>query len=141
MNHWHFKLWHVLVLYGAALTLGSATVWILMSASLVDLRALNILVLLIVSANTFYHARKKNATTQGASNMNHWYFKLRDVIGLYIAALVIGASIMRLLLASSSSFVEDLGSYLVVLAMLLVSANVFYQARKNARRKNAMAAD
>ena len=23
MNHWHFKLWHVLLLYGAALTLGS----------------------------------------------------------------------------------------------------------------------
>ena len=66
MNHWHFKLWHVLLLYGAALTLGSATVWILMSASLVDLRALNILVLLIVSANVFYQARKnarrKNAT-------------------------------------------------------------------------------
>ena len=137
MNRWHFKLWHVLLLYGAALTLGSATVWILMSASLVDLRALNILVLLIVSANTFYHARKKNATTQEASALNRWHFKLRDVIGLYIAALVIGASIMRLLLASSSSFVEDLGSYLVVLAMLLVSANVFYQARKNARRKNA----
>ena len=69
MNHWHFKLWHVLLLYGAALTLGSSTVWILMSASLVDLRALNILVLLIVSANTFYHARKnarrKNATDAG----------------------------------------------------------------------------
>ena len=69
--------------------------------------------------------------------MNHWHFKLRDVIGLYIAALVIGASIMRLLLASSSSFVADLGMYLLVLAMLLVSANVFYQVRKNARRKNA----
>ena len=69
--------------------------------------------------------------------MNGWHFKLRDVIGLYIAALVIGASIVRILLAPSSSFVADLGSYLVVLAMLFVSANVFYQARKNARRKNA----
>ena len=59
MNRWHFKLQDVLVLYGAALTLGSAIVWILMSASLVDLRALNILVLLLVSANVFYHARKK----------------------------------------------------------------------------------
>ena len=59
MNRWHFKLWHVLLLYGAALTLGSATVWIWMSVSLVDLRALNILVLLIVSANTFYHARNE----------------------------------------------------------------------------------
>ena len=86
MNRWHFKLWHVLVLYGAALTLGSATVWILMSASLVDLRALNILVLLIVSANTFHHARKKNATTQEVSDMSRWHFKLWDVIGLYIAA-------------------------------------------------------
>ena len=73
--------------------------------------------------------------------MNHWHFKLRDVIGLYIAALVIGASIVRLLLASSSSFVEDLGMYLLVIAMLLASANVFYHARKNARRKNATAAD
>ena len=141
MNHWHFKLWHVLVLYGAALTLGSATVWILMSASLVDLRALNILVLLIVSANTFYHARKKNATMQEASAMNRWNFKLRDVIGLYIAAFVMGASIVRILLVSSSSFVADLGMYLLVLAMLLVSGNVFYQARKNARRKNATAVD
>lgn len=69
--------------------------------------------------------------------MNHWHFKLRDVIGLYIAALVIGASIVRILLAPSSSSTGDLGMYLLVLAMLLVSANVFYQARKNTRRKNA----
>ena len=68
MNHWHFKLWHVLLLYGAALTLGSVTVWIWMSVSLVDLRALNILVLLLVSANVLYQARRKNATTQGASD-------------------------------------------------------------------------
>ena len=141
MNRWHFKLRDVLVLYGAALTLGSAIVWILMSASLVDLRALNILVLLLVSANVFYHARKKNATTQGASALNRWHFKLRDVLGLYIAAFVMGASIVRILLGPSSSFVADLGMYLVVLAMLLVSANVFYHARKNARRKNATDAD
>ena len=136
MNHWHFKLWHVLVLYGAALTFGSATVWIWTSA--VPLNILVCIPLLLVSANLFYQARKKNATTQGGSTMNGWHFKLRDVIGLYIAALVIGASITRLLLAPSSSFVADLGTYLVVLAMLFVSANVFYQARKNARRKNAM---
>lgn len=140
MNRWHFKLRDVLVLYGAALTLGSAIVWILMSASLVDLRALNILVLLLVSANVFYHARRKNATTQGGSTMNGWHFKLRDVIGLYIAALVIGASIVRILLAPSSSSIGDLGTYLVVLAMLFVSANVFYHSRKNARMKNATAA-
>lgn len=136
MNHWHFKLWHVLLLYGAALTIGAETVWIWMSGSLVDLRALNILVLLLVSANMFYQARRKNAMTQGASAMSRWHFKLRDVLGLYIAAFVIGASIMRILLASSSSFVADLGTYLLVLAMLFVSANVFYQARKNARRND-----
>ena len=141
MNRWHFKLRDVLVLYGAALTLGSAIVWILMSASLVDLRALNILVLLLVSANVFYHARKKNATTQEASALNRWHFKLRDVLSLYITAFVMGASIVRILLGPSSSFVADLGMYLVVLAMLLVSANVFYHARKNARRKNATDAD
>ena len=62
--------------------------------------------------------------------MNHWHFKLRDVLGLYIAAFVMGASIVRILLVPSSSFVEDLGSYLVVLAMLFVSAHVFYHARK-----------
>ncbi len=140
MNRWHFKLWHVLVLYGAALTLGAETVWRWMSASLADLRALNILVLLLVSANTFYQARRKNATTQGASVMDRWHFKLRDVLGLYIAAFVIGASIVRILLAPSSSSIGDLGTYLVVLAMLFVSANVFYHARKNARRKNATAA-
>ena len=140
MNRWHFKLWHVLLLYGAALTLGSAAVWIWMSASLVDLRALNILVLLLVSANMFYQARRKNVTTQEVSAMAPWHFKLRDVLGLYIAAFVIGASIMRILLAPSSSFVADLGTYLVVLAMLFVSANVFYQARKNARRSDVAAA-
>ena len=69
--------------------------------------------------------------------MSRWHFKLWDVIGLYIAAFVMGASIVRILLVSSSSFVADLGMYLLVLAMLLASANVFYQARKNARRKNA----
>ena len=73
--------------------------------------------------------------------MNHWHFKLRDVIGLYIAALVIGASIVQILLVPSSSFVADLGMYLLVIAMLLASANVFYHARKNARRKNVMDAD
>ena len=134
MNHWHFKLWHVLVLYGAALTLGSATVWIWTSA--VPLNILVCIPLLLVSANVFYQARKKNAMTQGASAISRWHFKLRDVLGLYIAAFVIGASIMRILLASSSSFVADLGTYLVVLAMLFVSANVFYQARKNARRSD-----
>lgn len=128
MSRWHFKLWHVLLLYGAALTLGSAAVWIWMSASLAV--TLNIPVLLLVSANVFYQARRKNATTQGASAMAPWHFKLRDVLGLYIAALVMGASIVRILLVPSSSFIEDLGSYLVILAMLLVSANVFYRARK-----------
>ena len=73
--------------------------------------------------------------------MNHWHFKLWDVVGLYIAAFVMGASIVQILLVPSSSFVADVGMYLLVLAMLLASANVFYHARKNARRKNATAAD
>ena len=134
MNHWHFKLWHVLLLYGAALTLGSATVWILMSASLVDLRALNILVLLIVSANTFYHARKKNATTQGASAMSRWHFELWHVLLLYGAALIIG-----IIATLPSLSVGDLlgGKLAIILAMLIISANLFYRARK----KNATDAD
>ena len=130
MSRWHFKLWHVLLLYGAALTLGSAIVWILMSASLVDLRALNILVLLIVSANTFYHARKKNAATQGASAMNRWHFELWHVFLLYSAALIIG-----IIATLPALFVGDLlgGKLAIVLAMLIISANLFYRAR----RKNA----
>ena len=131
MSRWHFKLWHVLLLYGAALTLGSAIVWILMSASLVDLRALNILVLLIVSANTFYHARKKNATTQGASDMSRWHFKLWHVLLLYSAALIIG--IIATLPALS---VGDLlgGKLAIILAMLIISTHLFYRAQK----KNAV---
>ena len=132
MNHWHFKLWHVLLLYGAALTLGSATVWIWMSASLAV--TLNILVLLIVSANTFHHARKKNATTQGASDMSRWHFELWHVLLLYGAALIIG-----IIATLPSLSVGDLlgGKLAIILAMLIISANLFYRARK----KNATAAD
>ena len=72
--------------------------------------------------------------------MNHWHFKLREVLGLYIAAFVMGASIGRILLALSSSLVADLGAYLVVLAMLFVSANLFYRARrKNTTTQGASA--
>ena len=127
MNHWHFKLWHVLLLYGAALTLGSVTVWILMSVSLVDLRALNILVLLLVSGNVLYQARRKNATTQRASDMNHWHFKLWHVLLLYSAALIIG-----IIATLPSSFVGDLlgGKLAIILAMLIISAHLFYRAQK-----------
>ena len=127
MNHWHFKLWHVLLLYGAALTLGSVTVWILMSVSLVDLRALNILVLLLVSGNVLYQARRKNATTQGASDMSRWHFKLWHVLLLYSAALIIG-----IIATLPSSFVGDLlgGKLAIILAMLIISAHLFYRARK-----------
>ena len=131
MSRWHFKLWHVLLLYGAALTLGSAIVWILMSASLVDLRALNILVLLLVSVNTFYQARRKNAATQGASDMSRWHFELWHVLLLYSAALIIG-----IVATLSALSVGDLlgGKLAIILAMLIISANLFYRAR----RKNAV---
>ena len=125
MNRWHFKLWHVLLLYGAALTLGSATVWIWMSASLAV--TLNILVLLLVSANTFYQAHQKNATTQGASAMNRWHFKLWHVLLLYSAALIIG-----IIATLPSSSVGDLlgGKLAIILAMLIISAHLFYRAQK-----------
>ena len=129
MNRWHFKLWHVLLLYGAALTLGSATVWIWMSASLAV--TLNILVLLLVSANVFYQARRKNATTQGTSDMSRWHFKLWHVLLLYGAALIIG-----IIATLPSLSVENLlgGKVAIILAMLIISANLFYRAQK----KNAM---
>ena len=127
MNRWHFKLWHVLMLYGAALTIGAATVWIWMSASLADLRALNILVLLLVSANMFYQARRKKATTQGASDMSRWHFKLWHVLLLYGAALIIG-----IIATLPSLFVGDVlgGKVAIILAMLIISANLFYRAQK-----------
>ena len=68
MNHWHFKLWHVLLLYGAALLIGATTVWIWiwtsLSSEMDDLLGayLTILAMLAVSANLFYRARRKKAT-------------------------------------------------------------------------------
>ena len=125
MNHWHFKLWHVLLLYGAALTLGSATVWIWMSASLAV--TLNIFVLLLVSANVFYQARRKNATTQGARDMNRWHFELWHVLLLYGAAFIIG-----IIATLTASFVGDLlgGKLAIILAMLIISAHLLYRAQK-----------
>lgn len=68
MNRWHFKLWHVLVLYGAALIIGALTMFIYLltsfSGSVEDSQGelLVILAMLVVSAILFYHARRKNAT-------------------------------------------------------------------------------
>jgi len=67
--------------------------------------------------------------------MNRWHFKLWRVLVLYSAALIIGALTMFIyLLTSFSGSVEDSqGELLVILAMLVVSAILFYHAR----RKNA----
>ena len=125
MSRWHFKLWHVLLLYGAALTLGSATVWIWMSASLAI--TLNIFVLLFVSANVFYQARRKNATTQGASDMSRWHFELWHVLLLYSAAFIIG-SIATLPALSVGDLLG--GKLAIILAMLIISTHLFYRAQK-----------
>ena len=68
MDRWHFKLWHVLVLYGAAFIIGALTMFIHLltafSGSVEDFQGelLVILAMLVVSAILFYHARRKNAT-------------------------------------------------------------------------------
>ena len=125
MSRWHFKLWHVLLLYGAALTLGSATVWVWMSASLAV--TLNIFVLLLVSGNVLYQARRKNATTRGASAMSRWHFELWHVLLLYGAALIIG-----IIATLPALFVGDLlgGKLAIILAMLIISVHLFYRAQK-----------
>ena len=134
MNHWHFKLWDVLGLYIAAFVMGASIIRILLAPSssfVADLGMyLLVLAMLLVSANVFYRAQKKNATTQRASDMSRWNFALWHVSLLYGAALIIG--IIGIL---PSLFVGDLlgGKLAIILAMLIISANLFYRAR----RKNA----
>ena len=67
--------------------------------------------------------------------MNGWNFELWHVLVLYVAAFIIGAVTMfiHLLTAFSGSVEEFQGELLVILAMLIVSAILFYRAR----RKNA----
>ena len=63
MNLWHFKLWHVLLLYGAALIIGiTATLPSSFVGDLLGGKLAIIFAMLIISANLFYRARKKNAT-------------------------------------------------------------------------------
>ena len=67
--------------------------------------------------------------------MNGWNFELWHVLVLYVAAFIIGAVTMfiHLLTTFSGSVEEFQGELLVILAMLIVSAILFYRAR----RKNA----
>ena len=63
MNRWHFELWHVLLLYGAALIIGIiATLPALFVGDLLGGKLAIILAMLIISAHLFYRAQKKNAT-------------------------------------------------------------------------------
>ena len=66
MSRWHFKLWHVLLLYGAALIIGIiATLPSLFVGDVLGGKVAIILAMLIISANLFYRAQKKNAMDAG----------------------------------------------------------------------------
>ena len=66
MSRWHFKLWHVLLLYSAALIIGIiATLPSLFVGDLLGGKLAIILAMLIISAHLFYRARRKNATDAG----------------------------------------------------------------------------
>ncbi|MDE2705970.1 MAG: hypothetical protein OXI35_12950, partial [Gemmatimonadota bacterium] len=70
---------------------------------------------------------RKNATTQGATYMNRWHFELWHVLLLYGAALIIG-----IIATLPALFVGDLlgGKLAIILAMLIISAHLFYRAQK-----------
>ena len=64
--------------------------------------------------------------------MNRWNFALWHVLVLYVAAFIIGALTMWIWIWMSlnSSVMDELGAFLTIFAMLLVSANLFHRARR-----------
>ena len=122
MSRWNFEWWHVLVLYAALIvTNGMMT---LLEKEIGFIGAYLIIFVLVVSAQVFYYARKKNATTQEGSAMDRWNFEWRHVLVLYAALIVTNA-----VFAIIEKEIGAIGAYLTILAMCLV-ANLFYHVWK-----------
>ncbi|MCY3667612.1 MAG: hypothetical protein OXH81_18255 [Gemmatimonadetes bacterium] len=123
MDRWNFEWWHALVLYAALIVTNA--VFAIIEKEIGTIGAyLTILALFVVSANLFYYARKKKATTQEGNAMDRWNFEWWHVLVLYAALIVTNA-----VFAIIKKEIGTIGAYLVILAMFLV-ANLFYHVWK-----------
>ena len=125
MSRWNFEWWHALVLYAALIIINA--VFAIVEKEIGFIGAYLVIFVLVVSAQVFYYARKKKATTQEGSAMDRWNFEWRHTLVLY-AALIVANAVFSII----KKEIGTIGAYLVILAMCLV-ANLLYHAR----RKNA----
>lgn len=122
MSCWNFEWWHVLVLYAALIIINA--VLAIIEKEIGFIGAYLIIFVLVVSAQVFYYARKKKATTQEGSTMDRWNFEWRHALVLY-AALIVANAVFSII----KKEIGTIGAYLVILAMCLV-ANLFYHVWK-----------
>ena len=112
MSRWNFEWWHALVLYAALIVTNA--VFAIIEKEIGFIGAYLIIFVLVVSAQVFYYARKKKATTQEGSAMPVLY-----------AALIVTNAVFAII----KKEIGTIGAYLVILAMCLV-ANLFYHVWK-----------
>ena len=122
MDRWNFEWRHFFGLYAALVIVNG--VMTLLEKEIGFISAYLIIFVLVVSAQVFYHARKKNATTQEGSAMDRWNFEWRHALVLYAALIVTNA-----VFAIIEKEIGAIGAYLTILAMCLV-ANLFYHVWK-----------
>ena len=122
MDRWNFEWWHGLVLYAALIIINA--VFAIIEKEIGFIGAYLIIFVIVVSAQVFYYALKKNATTQEGSAMDRWDFEWRHALVLYAALIVTNA-----VFAIIEKEIGAIGAYLVILAMFLV-ANLFYHVWK-----------
>lgn len=122
MDRWNFEWWHALVLYAALIIINA--VFAIIEKEIGFIGAYLIIFVLVVSAQVFYYARKKKATTQEGSAMDRWNFEWRHALVLY-AALIVANAVFSII----KKEIGTIGAYLVILAMCLV-ANLFYHVWK-----------
>ena len=122
MDRWNFRWWHALVLYAALIIINA--VFSIIEKEIGFIGAYLIIFVLVVSAQVFYYALKKNATTQEGSAMDRWNFEWRHTLVLY-AALIVTNTVFSII----EKEIGTIGAYLVILAMVLV-ANLFYHVSK-----------
>ena len=122
MSRWNFEWWHTLVLYAALIIINA--VFAIIEKEIGFIGAYLIIFVLVVSAQVFYYARKKKATTQEGSAMDRWNFEWWHALVLY-AALIVANAVFSII----KKEIGTIGAYLVILAMCLV-ANLFYHVWK-----------
>ncbi len=129
MSHWNVERWHFFALYGALIIINAVTAITESEIGVIGAYLIG-LAMLFASAILFYHALKKKATTQGGSALSRWHFKWWHVFLLYSAALISG-----IIATLPALFVGDLlgGKLAIVLAMLIISAHLFYRVQNEER--------